>query len=141
MKRLISFMREMTWREYILAIVMLLAWITALVLFVLNPTKDFLILGSCIAALCFILLCKMGEDLPSEQIWRRYTDISSISLLVMYVTNLIMSVYCYPSLGQIFSFDFLWFMTGLTSAYMFIMIFCIFGIIGYTNEQIRPHRD
>ena len=134
-------MRQMTWREYILAIVMLLAWITAIVLFILNPTKTFLILGSCIAALCFILLCKMGEELPSEKIWQRYTDISFICLLVMYVTNLIMSVYCYPSFRQIFSLDFLWFTAGLTGAYLFIVIFCIFGVIGYKDERIRLHHD
>lgn len=137
MKRLISLMREMTWREYILAIVMLLAWITALVLFIRNPTKTYLIIGSSISALCFVLLCKLGEELPSEEIWRRYTDISFVCLLVMYITDLVMSVCCFPSIRQIFSMDFLWFTGGLTCAYLFIVIFCVFGVIGYKDEKMR----
>jgi len=139
MKRLVSFVKKMTFREYILAICMFVAWVAYLTAFIMEPTKFTFIGGGCIVAICFAFLCWMGEELPTETIWSRFTDIALVSLFVMFVTNLGMAVYLHPSFKQIFSIEFFFLLLALMVIYLFIVIFFVLGIIGFKEKRPQIH--
>lgn len=132
--KFISYLKEMSFREYFFATCMFLAWAAYLLMFIQEPTKLTFVIGNCGVGVCFVILCLMGRKLPSEKVWMRYTDIAFICLLVMYITNCVTAFCCYPSLEQIFSAEFFWLMFTLPIIYLCTAIFFVLGVVGIKDE-------
>lgn len=139
MRKLVSFLKAMTFREYVFAICMLAAWIIYLIAFIRDPSKQTFIGGGCIVVVCFAFLCWTGENLPDQTVWGRFTDIAFVSLAVMFVTNISMAFCCYSSLEQIFSSEFLLLIMALGCIYLFLAVFFVLGVIGYKDERKQIH--
>ena len=124
------------WRELFFSLVMGFALVAFIMAFIFHPFAAMLLDGSCYLAFGFIVAfsCCSPNSLPSEKIWNTFGDTVTVCLLLMFLTELIMTIFCYSHLTFL---EFWGFILALIVLYIAAFFFFVIYACDYKQRKLQ----